>query len=44
MKQIYFSKMGICQTNFNSGEYQIEATATDEFGLTGKDEMEIVVG
>ncbi len=38
-----FNKIGVFEYGLKNGEYQIEATATDEFGLTGKDEMEIVV-
>jgi len=38
-----FNKTGLLEIELKKGEYQIIATATDEFGLIGKDEVEIVV-
>jgi len=38
-----FNKTGIFEYELKKGEYQIAAAATDEFGLTGSDEVELVV-
>jgi DNA modification methylase len=38
-----FNKTGILEYELKKGEYKIVATATDEYGLTGEDEVEIVV-
>jgi hypothetical protein len=38
-----FNKLGVLESELKKGEYKIVATATDEYGLTGEDETEIVV-
>jgi hypothetical protein len=38
-----FNRTGIFETNLKKGEYKIMATATDEYGLFGSDETEIII-
>jgi len=38
-----FSKDGILELGLKNGSYKIVATATDEYGLQGKTEQELVV-